>query len=124
MAFLDRKSLLEKRAVKVQKVDLANDNHVFVKQMTGKELDAFEAMIIVRKETDDGKVTYERILDSFRARLAVCTLCEESGKLLLTPTDVDILNENITAADLQTIADMASDLNKITPEKKTDETKK
>ena len=124
MAFLSRDGLLLKSKVVVKKVEFDDGEFVFVKQMSGKERDAFEGLIITRNTTEDGKVTYERVLESFRARLAVCTVCDELGHLLLTADDVDLLNENMSAARLQDIADAAQELNKITPEKKADATKK
>ena len=124
MAFLSRENLLKKSKLIVQKVDFEDGSFVFVKQMSGRERDAFEGLIIARNTTEDGKVTYERVLESFRARLAVCTVCDEQGHLLLTVDDVAALNDNMSAAMLQDIVDAAQELNKITPEKKADAVKK
>lgn len=117
MGFLSKKELLQKRPPKVQKVDMGGDDFVFVKQMTGRERDAFESLII-EKTTVDGKVVYNQVLDAFRARLAVCSLCDEAGELLFSLADVDQLNESLSAAQLQAIVEASQELNKISTEAK------
>lgn len=124
MGFLSREELLRKHKSVIKKVEFEDGNFVYVKQMSGKERDAFEGLIITRNTAEDGKVIYERVLQSFRARLAVCTVCDEEGNLMFTVDDVDNLNDCLSAAQLQDIVDVAQELNKITPEKKADAVKK
>lgn len=119
MGLLNRSALLQKEPLKMEKVDLGNDEFVYVKEMTGKQRDMFEQSL--RKQVVKGKtVDYEMALDNFRAKLAVATVCDETGVLLLTPRDVDALGENMGAARLAMIADAAGKLNKISEEEQED----
>lgn len=123
MAFLNRDGLLKKQALKVEKVELDNEEHVFIKQMSGKARDRFEQSLskIVKKK--DGSTEYERLLDDFRAKLACCTLCDEDGSLLLTMDDAPLLSENMSAARLELIVNKAQEMNKISQEDKENLTK-
>lgn len=114
---LDRKSLLTKAEFKVEKVEFDDGTHVFVMEMSGQGRDRFEQSLI--KEVKDGKkVTYERALTDFRAKLAVNTLSNEDGVLLLQPNDYGTLSRNMTAANLEKIVNAAQKLNAITDEDK------
>lgn len=114
MAFLTRELLLAKGKFKIEKVDLGDDDFVFVRQMSGHERDRFERTLVVEVMQEDGAVTYERAVDDFRSKLASCTICDEDGTLLLTPEDVYVFSRSITAARLEAIINKAQDLNKIT----------
>jgi hypothetical protein len=124
MGLLSKKKLLEKEKLDIVKVDLGKDESgeeifVFVKQMTGRERDKFESTL--RKEIRDekGKVKdYEQCMDDFRAKLAVATVCDENGVLLLDPKDYSILSQNMSAAKLEKIINKAQELNKISEEDK------
>jgi len=116
---LDRKMLLSKEKLEIVKVELGKDEYVFVRQMTGRERDQFEQSLI--KETKDDKgttISYDRSLEDFRAKLAVVTLCDETGKSLLEPGDYPALSINMSAARLEKIVNEAQKLNKITEEDK------
>lgn len=114
---LDRKSLLTKAKFKVEKVILDDGNFVYVMQMSGQGRDRFEQSLI--KEVKKGKtVEYERALTDFRAKLAVNTLCDESGELLLQANDYGTLSRHMTAANLEKIVNAAQKLNAITEEDK------
>lgn len=115
---LDRKQLLKKEDLKKEKVDLGNDEFVYVRQMTGHERDNFEQSLIKEKTDFKGNVTYQRSLSDFRAKLAVCTLCKENGDALLSSDDYVILSKNMSAARLEKIITIAQKLNKITEEDK------
>ena len=80
MALLDRKALLAKEKLEVTKVDLGDGNYVFVRQMTGRERDRFEQSLI--KENKNAEGGYEKTLEDFRAKLAVCTVSDEDGNLI------------------------------------------
>ena len=72
---LNRSGLLKKEKLDVVKVDLGNDEYVFVRQMTGRERDQFEASL--RKEIKDskGKITdYEIALSDFPVSYTHLTL--------------------------------------------------
>ena len=114
MKTLDREALLKKEKLEVVKVDLGKDEFVFVKQMTGRERDSFERSLFVFDK--DNKVTTR--MNDFRAKLAVCTLCNENGEALLKFEDYDLLSRNMSAARLEKIVNVAQKLNAITEEDK------
>lgn len=115
---LDRKKLLAKDTLEILKVDLNEEEYVFVKQMTGRERDLFEQSLIKKVVDRAGKEVYEQTLVDFRAKLAVCTLCDEKGDLLLRPTDYELLSQNMGAVKLAKIVDVAQELNKVSEQSK------
>lgn len=117
MALLDRNALLTKAVVKIEQVILSEAEHVFVKEMTGRERDRFEQSLVeeVGKGSD---IDYKRNLKDFRAKLAVCTLCNEKGELLLKFEDYELLSKNISASKLEKIVNAAQKINKISEEDK------
>ncbi len=116
MALLDRKALLAKEKLEVVKVDLGNGDYVFVRQMTGRERDRFEQSLI--KENKNAEGGYEKTLEDFRAKLAVCTVSDEDGNLILQPGDFGILSQNMSAAKLEKIINTAQRINKISEDDK------
>ena len=119
MGLLDRAKLLRKEDLKIEKVDLGNDEFIFVRMMTGRERDRFEQSLIKEVKNAKGRVTdYERAIEDFRAKLAVCTVCDEGGKLVLTPDDYPALSVNMSAKRLEAIINKAQELNKISEEDK------
>jgi len=116
MALLDKKALLAKEELEVVKVDLGKGDHVFVRQMTGRERDKFEQSLI--KENKNAEGGFEKALDDFRAKLAVVTVCDENGVLLLSIGDAATLSQNMSARRLEAIVNKAQELNKITEEDK------
>ena len=114
MKSLNREALLQKEKLEVVKVDLGKDEVVYVKQMTGRERDSFERSLFVFDK--DNKVTTR--MNDFRAKLAVCTLCDENGVALLKFEDYDLLSRNMSAARLEKIVNVAQKLNAITEEDK------
>ena len=119
MALMDRKKLLAKEELEVVKVDLGDGEHVFVRQMTGRERDRFEQSILkVVRDSRGMMVAYEQNLDDFRAKLAVNTLCDEKGNNLLKPEDIGTLSQNMSAKRLELIVNVAQRLNRITDEDK------
>jgi hypothetical protein len=116
---LNRKKLLEKEKLQIEKVELENDDFVFVRQMTGRERDTFEQSLLKKNKDSKGQViSFEQSLDDFRAKLAVVTLCDEEGKSLLLPTDYSMLSINMSAKTLETIVNAAQKLNKISEQDK------
>jgi len=119
MGQLDKSLLLQKEKLEIVKVDLNDTDFVYVRQMTGHERDLFEQSL--RKETKDDKgVTtgYAMALEDFRAKLAVITICDEKGDLLLSPKDYFTLSSNMSAAKLEKIINVAQKINAITEEDK------
>lgn len=121
MGFLDKAALLKKEELEVVKVDLGKGDFVYVRQMTGRERDKFEQSLI--KENKNAEGGFEKALDDFRAKLAVCTVCDEGGKLVLTPADAPLLSQMMSAARLEKIVNKAQEMNKITEEDKENLTK-
>jgi len=118
MGELNKEGLLVKEELEIKKVDLGDDDFTFVRQMTGRERDSFEQSLMKEKKGKRGVVTYERNLNDFRAKLAVCTVCDEEGVLLLTSKDVPTLSQNMSAKRLDKIMTVAQELNRITEEDK------
>ena len=116
---LTRDALLTKQELKIEKVDLGDGVHVYVREMTGHERDIWERSIY---EFDKNNKPVNR-LEDFRAKLAVCTVCDEEGELLLTPKDVLQLSKSIGASRLEKIIDKAQNLNKVSEKDKEDLTK-
>jgi len=119
METLDRSKLLAKEELEKVKVDLGKGEFVYVRQMTGRERDNFEQSLI--KETRDakGNITgYDRALGDFRAKLAVCTVCDENGKSIFIPGDAAQLSQNMSAARLEKIVNAAQKINAISEEDK------
>jgi len=110
---LDRKKLLQKEDLDIQKVDLGNGDFVYVRQMTGRERDRFEQSL-VRKVKVKGGEEYQGSLGDFRAKLAVVTICDEKGDLLLHPEDVTTLSTSMSAMKLEKIVNVAQKINSIT----------
>lgn len=118
MAFLNRESLLKKEAFKVKRVDLGDDDYVYVRQMSGRERDRFEASLLKEVTGKKGRVTYKRSLEDFRAKLAVNTLCDHSGNSILNPQDYEVLSQNMSADRLERIVNVAQELNHISEDDK------
>jgi len=115
---LSRKELLTKEKVEIVKVDLGNDDFVYVKEMSGREKDNWEKTVLKKQTDSKGIVTFETVTEDFRAKLCVCTVCDEEGKLIFTPTDFSLLSINMSARKLEKIVNAAQKLNAITEEDK------
>jgi len=115
MSLLSREDLLKKQALKIEKVDLGDGDYVYVKQMTGRERDRFEASII-RQVRRGNRIDYEHDLEDFRSKMAVCTVCDEHGNLLLKQDDYKTLGDSMPAAKLELIVEAAQRLNRISQE--------
>lgn len=116
MGQLSRKELLTKEKLEVVKVNLGKGDFVYVRQMTGRERDKFEQSLIKENKAADGG--YEKALDDFRAKLAVVTMCDAEGNLIMEPGDYSTLSQMMSAARLEKVINKAQDLNKITEEDK------
>ena len=116
---LNSSKLLEREELQIQKVEFENGDFIFVRQMTGHERDTFENSLL--KKNRDGKgniVSIEQNTDDFRAKLAVVTICDDKGNLLLKPTDYPQLSKNMSAKRLEKIINVAQKINAITEEDK------
>lgn len=119
MGQLGRADLLQKEILLREKVELGNDEFVYVTQMTGRERDNFEQSLVKKIKDKKGTVTgFEQVTEDFRAKLAVCTVCDEEGKLIFETKDYNLLSINMSAAKLEKIINAAQKLNAISEEDK------
>lgn len=112
MSFLTCDKLLTKQKLEIVKVDLGDDDYIYVREMTGRERDAYEVSLLPEKGEE------ERELTDFRAKLVVRVACDESGKNIFELKDYKKLSQNISGRRLRIIANAASKLNKISEEEK------
>jgi len=116
---LNRSKLLEKEELQVEKVEFENGDYVFVRQMTGHERDTFEQSLLKKNRDSKGNIVgYEQSTEDFRAKLAVCTICDERGALVLLPGDYQTLSKSMSAKRLEKIISEAQKLNAIAEEDK------
>lgn len=113
MALLTREDLLKKDELQVDRVDFPDGDHVFVRQMAGRERDRFEQSLISMSTGEDGQTSYEQNSEDFRAKLAVHTVCDEEGNLLLKPEDYPVMSQAKSADKLERIVNKAQKLNNI-----------
>ena len=116
---LSRINLLSKQKLEIVKVVLDDGDYVFVREMSGRDRDRWESTIL-KKVTKGKEVTMEQNLEDFRAKLAVSTVCDEKGVLLLSEENIPVLSQNMSARNLQTIVEVAQRINKITEDEKED----
>ena len=118
---LSRKSLLAKESLAIQIVNFPDGNFVYVKEMSGHDRDLFEQSILEEEKDEKGNLTgYKRSLTDFRAKLAVMTVCDEKGNLILQPEDYTNLSSSISASKLKLIVEKAQELNKMDETQKED----
>jgi len=117
MAMLSRVQLLSKEELKREKVvlDATTDEFIFVRAMTAHEKSIWE-MSQLKKSGAGKKTEYNVTLDDYRAKLAVVCVCDGDGNLIFQPEDYIALSENISAAKLELIVNVAQKLNAITEE--------
>lgn len=75
---------------------------VFVRTMTGRERDAFDAA--------SSKIAVDDRLENFRSRLATATICDADGALIFTSADAVVLGEK-SANALGKVYKIAAKLN-------------
>jgi len=110
MALLTRDAILatpERKTVAVPVPEWGGEVHV--RMLSGEERDAWEQdMAARRKEQPDGSFR----INNVRAALTAATACDEDGKLLFGPDDVEALGRKFGAA-LERIHAAAGRLNRI-----------
>jgi hypothetical protein len=121
MGLLKKENLLTKEDLERVKVDLGNDEFVYVRQMTAHERDLFERSLLIEVKNMQGTVTgHKQNLEDFRAKFAVATMCDEEGNSLLEQKDAAALSKSISAAKIIKIVDAAQKLNKMSEDEKED----
>ena len=126
--FLTKEMLLEQQDVlAIEKVELKDGKdvvrgHVFVREMTAKEKDTWEGSLRKELPAIGGQKSGNQLseismnLVDYRAKLAICTLCDKQGirQFDMTKNNIANLSAKLSAANMERIADAASVLNKIT----------
>lgn len=106
---------------KIEKVTLSR-GFVYVREMSAFEKDVLEQSM--RRTVPNGDpnkpASFELATENFRAKLAVLTLCDEKGNLLLSKNDATQLSKSLKASDMERIVEAAQKLNVITEEDKKD----
>jgi len=103
---LDKKSILNSDDLPREKITVPQwGGDLFIRTLSGSERDDFEQSCVNKK----GK-NKEANLTNIRARLAVLTICDESGTRLFGAGDVEALGKK-SAKALDLIFDVASRLN-------------
>lgn len=113
-----RDQLLKKDALKVQKVDLGNDDFVYVTEMTARQKDIYDQSLLKRIRDKKGSITnIEPDTDDYRAKLLVITVCDENGNLILQPNDFRLLSQAMSTTKLDIIYKAAQEINGLSEEK-------
>jgi len=125
MALLNREALLKRQELATKQVFLEGEDYVYVRAMTGYERDLFEQSILKEKVDEKGEfIGYDRVSENFRSKLAVLTICDEKGDLILNQDDYPQFSKSISIVNLEKIIAEASSLNQITPKDKEELIKK
>ena len=93
----------------MKKVELQDSNgvvrgHVFVREMTAKEKNTWELSLTKILPNIGGKQQQQQTttfnLEDYRAKLAICTLCDKQGSRLfeLRPNIIATLSERLSAS--------------------------
>ena len=115
---LNKEALLKGDELKKQKVEFSDGNYVFVREMTGQERDAWEQSMYKPVKGKDGRQDFQPDMKNYKAKLAVCVLCDENGKPLFNFNEYPQLSKSISAKKLEKIVEVAQELNGITEEQK------
>lgn len=108
---LNRTDILTAQDCKIVEVEVPEwRGSVFVKVMSGKQRDAWEAFVVSRKDKD-GKINTAGL----RSMLVATCVCDELGNELFTNEDIPEI-EKRNASALQRIFDEAAKLNGLTGE--------
>ena len=111
---LSKEALLSRDDLAVEKVDLGNNEMVYVRELTGSERDKFEASLLVEdRKSPSG---YKASLDNSRSKLAVLCICDAEGIRLLEDKDAKALGKNMGSRKLDKIVVAARKLNKLDAE--------
>jgi len=116
---LTKEALLAKEQLTNEKVEFEDGNFVFVRQMTGHERDVFEQSLLKKNRDNKGNIVgFEQATEDYRAKLAVVTICDEKGDLLLRPGDYATLSKMMSAKTLEKIVKVSQRINGIGEEEK------
>jgi len=110
MTLLSRDQILAVQDLKHEDVDVPEwGGTVRVQELTADQRDAVEASMTEITMTDGGfaaKITPDKVIATFRARLAAYSIVDEAGKRLFTDADMVALGAKSSAA-LQRVYNVA-----------------
>lgn len=117
MIMLNKDALIKKEDIKIEKLNLSDNEFIYIKEWTAQEQNDFELSLTEEVKDEKGRIKdYKRNLNDFRAKLAVSSVCDEKGNLLFKTNDYKLLSKNMSAKKLSKIADAIAMLNKIDEE--------
>lgn len=115
MSALSREDILEADDLDKREVTVEEwDGEVYIRELTGRERDAFENEILTGDPNDPDVNT-----ENLRARLLVRTLCDEDGERLFEDDQMEDLAEK-SGAVLGRLFEVAQEMNGMTAEEMTD----
>lgn len=119
MNILSKEQLLSAPILAIKEVEISIGT-VLVREMTGYEKDVWEQSLMRQapQGNKDGVTKMNLNLENFRAKLAVCTMCDESGKLLFNMNDMITLSKALKASDMEKIVEAAQEINGISDKDK------
>lgn len=106
---LTKEKILAANDFNIEKVECpewGKDGFVYVKNMSGRGRDKFEAEFTKNKDSDN------EMIPDIRSKLACLTICDKKGKLLFDYEDVEKLSLK-SCAPLERIFDVSMRINKI-----------
>lgn len=113
MKELTKEDILNSADINIQPMDVPEwGGTIYIKSMSGKERDEFEASIKTYEVTPTGKdkSTTKVDIKGLKVILISLVVCDKEGKLLFTRADVDKLNQK-SAKPLQNVFEKAQELN-------------
>lgn len=111
MALLKREDFLKQDDFKIEKVDLGNGDFVYVKEMSAKAKEDYQRSLMEVTFDDNGKPKTKQKTEDLNAKLAVCTMCDKDGNLIMKPNDAHKLSEYMKASKLEKIVDASTKIN-------------
>lgn len=119
MALLTTESLnlyIKENPLKMEKVEIPEMGaHVFVRQLTAAEGDAFETRVVLDQKLNPEETDHEVRMKNFRARYLTATLCDENRNPIFKYEDAAIVGA-LSSAVITPLFKVAKALNRIDPE--------
>lgn len=111
---LDAAAILAASDAKLEWVDVPEwGGGVFVRAMSGLQLDQYEQRMLARRIADKDGKTLKVNLDNARAELVALTACNEAGDAIFTLEHIEALSKKSGAA-LNRVVNVAQRLNGLT----------
>jgi hypothetical protein len=79
--------------------------------MSAKAKEEYQRSLIDISFDKNGNPQSKEKTNNFYAKLAVCTMCDEEGNLIMQSSDIPKMSEFLKASKLEKIADAAQKLN-------------